>query len=185
VRSILVASSRAQRTPPPAGPISTDREGAGTLSPAWAERIVRRGLPGEPPDDAGYQPLILGALTDLSSGCLRGQDAQVPIAGHAGHAMRAAISWDSHPELASSLDDASGDRRKSDLDLLVIGPDGIVVAGAATSRAGLFAGNTEWLDWEAAADGTYTIRVDVSRWDCDLPAEPVGVAWLTLPSAAR
>ncbi len=29
-----------------------------------------------------------------------------------------------------------------------------------------------------AADGPYLVRVNVSRWDCDLAAQPVGLAWI-------
>ena len=70
------------------------------------------------------------------------------------------------------------DRRKSDLDLVVRGPDGSVIPGAGTSRAGQSASNIEWLDFVAPETGTYTAAIEVARWDCDLDREPVGFAWI-------
>jgi len=177
VKAILVASSRAHRTPKPGGGLSTDREGAGTLSVDWAHAIVT-GSRGALDDTGGQGERILDS--SLTAGCRAGEDATFSFIGHAGRAVRVAIVWNAHAR-RPTLNGATVDRRKSDLDLVVRAPGGTVIAGAGSSRTRLDASNLEWLDFTAPSDGTYLATIDVSRWDCDLVREPVGFAWVSFP----
>jgi hypothetical protein len=175
VRALLVAASRVHRTRTPGGAISTDREGAGTLSVEWAHAIVS-GSAGGLEDVGGYGGRVIGS-SPVSTSCRRGEDIALSMAGHRGRTMRVVIAWNAHAR-RPALGGDPADRRKSDLDLVVRGPDGSVIAGAGTSRAGLSASNIEWLDFVAPETGTYTASIEVARWDCDLDREPVGFAWI-------
>jgi subtilisin family serine protease len=194
VKAILVASSRAHRTPKAGGGLSTDREGAGTLSVDWAHAIVT-GSRGRLHDTGGHGERVVTSSATLAAasalavttvlplataGCRTGSDATFTFTGHAGRAMRVAIVWNAHAR-RPSLGSRTVDRRKSDLDLVVRAPGGSVIRGDATSRTRLDASNLEWLDFTAPTDGRYTATIDVSRWDCDLVREPVGYAWVALP----
>ncbi len=178
VKAILVASSRAHRTRTPGGRLSTDREGAGTLSVDWAHAIVT-GSKGSIDDTGGHGERIVWS-TALAGGCRQGHDVTFTFTGHAGRTVRVAIAWNAHAR-RPSLSGGTQDRRKSDLDLVVRAPGGGVITGTSSSRTRLDASNLEWLDFTAPADGTYIATIEVSRWDPDLVREPVGFAWVAFP----
>jgi hypothetical protein len=163
--------------------VSTDREGLGTLSLKWAHRIVSGATPAVP-DVGGYGQVIVPALQDEATGCWRGLDQALALPGHEGRRMRVVITWDSHADAPALDAQTFPDRRKSDLDLVLLDPQGTVLTGARGSGYGVYASNTEWIDLVVPAEGTYTLHVAVSRWDCDLTDETVGFAWLAAPGSA-
>lgn len=175
VKAVLVAASRVHRTRTPRGSISTDREGAGSLSVEWAHRILAGGTSGLP-DAGGYGERIVGSDPGAAD-CRKGANLSFWIPGHAGRQVRIVITWLSHARKPSLTGDPVN-RRKSDLDLVVRRPGGAAIGGASSSRTGLDASNLEWLDFRAPVTGTYRVTIVVDRWDCDLVAERVGFAWV-------
>ncbi len=179
VKAILLASSRAHRTPVrTGGRLSVDREGAGTLAVDWAHAIVT-GRRGALRDTGGYTARTLDSRVG-EGGCRAGMPATLAFSAHAGRRIRVAIAWMSHAGRPNRSGGGS-DRRRADLDLVVRDPSGASVHPDRTSRARVDASNVEWVDFSATVDGTHAITVRPERWDCDLVAESVGVAWVALP----
>jgi hypothetical protein len=177
VRAILLASARAHRTPDRTGRTSTAIEGLGTLSVQWANWLMD-GRAGRLRDVGGYG--LVDVTATQAGACWKGDDATIELRLRAGRPTRVLITWNS-VALAASMVGPFLDRRKSDLDLVITdATTGKIVNPRPTREGRRAASNVEWVDFTPKHTGRYTARVAVSRWDCDLPNEPVGWAWVSL-----
>lgn len=92
----------------------------------------------------------------------------------AGRAVRAVIAWDSTAactQLGSGAQDCTRDGLNADLDLLLIAPNGTVVARSASLQ-----NSAEVIDYTATIAGNYTIRVHWSRFNVGTSTD-LGIAW--------
>lgn len=155
-RAILTAGAL-RRTPMSGGGTSTDREGSGTASALWSNRILDGGSWG------GWTVDTLTSPNDSES-----RQFQVV----AGQRVRVALAWSSHTSGASNL--GKSDVLTGDLDLVVRQPNGAVTGSYS------FDNSYEVVDLTATSTGTMRIDVRSTRFDAD--SEPFGLAWvLELP----
>lgn len=99
-----------------------------------------------------------------------GCDASTPlevatISLNANQRTRATIAWDNNPDYSDYVN-----RPSADLDLQVVDPSGIVVAGSYS-----FDNTYEIVDFTPSISGTYKLRVNKFR--CDLTPKWLGWAW--------
>lgn len=99
-----------------------------------------------------------------------GCDASTPldvatITLNANQRTRATIAWDNNPDYSDYVN-----RPSADLDLQVVDPSGIVVAGSYS-----FDNTYEIVDFTPSISGTYKLRVNKFR--CDLTPKWLGWAW--------
>lgn len=88
--------------------------------------------------------------------------------------VRFALAWDSTAVCASlgtAAQTCTSDVLNADLDLYLIDPSGVLVAGAAS-----VAGSTEVVDYKTTVAGTYKIRIQRYRFDAGTDTY-AGLAW--------
>jgi hypothetical protein len=143
VRAILMASARHNIEGP--GRLS-DRDGAGAVSLAAADTVLRSGQ--------SWQVVKPGGKA--------GFPYTQPFAATKGQAVRVALTWAHKPGFPNNT-------VSTDLNLQILGPSGAVVAASATRD-----NNFEIVAFKAPTTATYRIRVDNRRSSAG--AEHLGLA---------
>ncbi len=173
-KAILLAAAAVHRVSRLSGGLD-DREGLGSLTTKWADIIAsRRTLSGAKLGDFGAR-----AFTRPSpSRCLPASQF-LSVSNLAPRKMRFVATWPSHGSYGLGSNgydptDSRNDARYSDFDVYVR-----TSSGALKDASTGLSWNTEWVEWTAAsAEMPYRIEIRPTSWNCSLPAESVGWAWV-------
>jgi hypothetical protein len=173
-KAILLAAAGVHRVSKASGGLD-DREGLGSLTTKWADIIAsRRSLSGAPLGDFGVRTFNRPS----ASSCVPPSQT-ISVSNLAPRKMRVVATWQSHGSYdrgSNGYDptDSRNDARYSDFDIYLRTKSGTL----KDSSTGLN-WNTEWVEWTAsAAEMPYQIEIRPSSWNCSLPAESVGWAWV-------
>jgi len=152
IRAIIMAGA-VDRTPMPDGSLSADHEGTGSASALWSNRLLASG-------DGAWGGHRLATMSGT-------QTVVQEIAVVAGQKVKVVVSWNSHTN-GGDLSTRT-DRLASDLDLVVVQPDGSSIGSFS------FDNNYEWVEFVASRTGTARVEVRASRTPAD--TERIGLAW--------
>ena len=150
-RAILTAGAW-RRTPLSGSGTSTSHEGSGSASASWSNRVL---------DNGPWGGWILGSLDSPSDAEVR----EIPVVR--GQKVRVALAWSSHT--AGGSNTGKTDVLTGDLDLVVRQPNGAVV--------GSYSFDNPYEVVDLTANGTGTLRIEVSSTRFDAGEEPFGLAW--------